>query len=163
MVLPFLLALGPLLASAGGAAAAGAGAAGGALASGAGAAAGALGSAAGAVGSGLASGAGAAGSAISGAAGKLGSMAGKVLPGMGTSEIAEGATQGNMLKDLMNFGKEHPQLTKGVLGSLGGGLSSKFGGEEGYNMYMQQLMAGQGGRASAANTPTAAPWGTIIK
>ena len=124
MVIPFLAALGPLLASAGGAVGSGLASAGGALASGAG--------------------------GLAGMAGKFGGLASKLLPGIGSSEIAEGASQGqgallNHLKSLMgdskDFAKSHPQLMKIGLGALGGGLSGQFGSNEQYQMFLQSLMA----------------------
>lgn len=74
------------------------------------------------------------------APGLLKGLGSKILPGIGSSEIAEGASQGNMFDDVMNFGKAHPKLSKGLLAGLGGGLMKEFGSEEEYNMYLQQLL-----------------------
>jgi len=131
MVIPFLAAIPGLLSALGSGAAAGAGAVGSGLAGLGGAAASGLGAA----GSGLA---GLGGAAIKGV-GSIGGLAGKMLPGIGSSEIAEGASQGNMLKDIGNVASRFAGSKFG--GSALQGLGNSFGSNLGSGLFGQDESA----------------------
>jgi len=62
------------------------------------------------------------------------------------------------------FAAAHPKLTKMGLGALGGGLTQEFGGDEAYNVFLQQLLANQqnGGRGQQIGSNELPGMGTII-
>jgi hypothetical protein len=70
---------------------------------------------------------------------------------------AGGAAVGGLASGAGKLAASHPGIAKLGLQALGGGLTQQFGGDDAYQMYMQQLLANRQNGSNVIGNPGQLP------